>query len=348
MAFKHFGFDLDGIEDYMGNHLRLFLSFTVGLLVFVGMIALSVFFIAVRGKEQVMVPDVLEKELSQALIELQEKELYPQIQMRPAGAGEERGIVLEQVPEAGTLVKAERRINLVISQGMALDKMGNYLGKNINDVRTEILAFNSQAEEITISIREPFMYQYSTEPAGTVLQQNPAPGADLTGPITLELVVSRGQENTRLTVPNVTGLPFSDVLDRLSQIKAGFTFTMRNAEAGENPGTVYSQDPAAGTEINTDDKITINITAPVAAEGETAGLFRFNLPVNPYPLPLTVEAELSNGTKQRLVNTNHAGGEFSMPYRLPTGSVIILSMVGREIYRQTVNVPVESLSVDEL
>jgi beta-lactam-binding protein with PASTA domain len=346
MAFKHF--DLDGLEDYMGNHLRLFLSFTVGLLIFVGMIALSVFFIVVRGKEQVMVPDVLGQELSQALIELQEKELYPQIQMRPAGAGEEKGIVLEQSPEAGTLVKAERRINLVISQGMALDKMGNYLGKNINDARAEILAFNSQAQEITISLREPFMYQYSTEAAGTVLQQNPAPGSDLTGSITLELVVSRGQENTRITIPNVTGLSLSDVLDRLSQIKAGFTFTLRDAAAGENPGTVYSQSPAAGTEINADAKVSIGITTPAAAAGESAGLFRFNLPVNPYPLPLTVEVELPNGTKQRLVNTNHAGGDFSMPYRLPIGSVIILSMVDREIYRQTVNAPVESLSVDQL
>jgi beta-lactam-binding protein with PASTA domain len=312
------------------------------------MIALSVFFIAVRGKEQVMVPDVMGKELSQALIELQEKELYTQIQMRPAGAGEERGVVLEQVPEAGTLVKAERRINLVISQGMALDKMGNYLGKNINDVRTEILAFNSQTQEITISLREPFMYQYSSEAAGSVLQQNPAAGSDLTGSITLELVVSRGQENTRVTVPNVTGLSLSDTLNRLSQIKVGFTFSMRDAEAGENPGTVYSQNPAAGTEINSDDKVTIGITTPTAAEGETVGLFRFNLPVNPYPLPLTVEVELPNGTKQGLVNTNHAGGEFSMPYRLPIGSVIILSMVEREIYRQTVNAATESLSVDQL
>jgi beta-lactam-binding protein with PASTA domain len=347
MAFK-LGFDLDGLEDYMGNHLRLFLSFTVGLLVFVGMIALSVFFIAVRGKEQVMVPDVMGKELAQALIELQEKELYPRIQLRPAGAGEERGIVIEQIPEAGNLVKAERRINLVISQGMALDKMGNYLGKNINDVRTEILAFNSQAEEITISLREPFMYQYSSEDAGTVLQQNPAPGSDLTGSIALELVVSRGQENARITIPDFIGLSLSDVLNRLSQIKASFTFTMRDAEAGENPGTVYSQNPEAGTEVNSDDKVSISITTPAAAAGEAAGIFRYNLPVNPYPLALTVEVELPNGTKRGLVATNHSGGEFSMPYSLPVGSVIILSMVDREIYRQTVNTQVESLSVDGL
>jgi beta-lactam-binding protein with PASTA domain len=348
MAFKNFGFDLESIEDYMGNHLRLFISFTIGLLVFVGMIALSIFFIAVRGKEQVMVPDMVGKELVQALLELQEKELYPRIQMRSAEAGEEKGLILEQSPDPGTIVKAERRITLVISQGMALDSMGNFLGRNINDVRSEIQARNAQSPNALITLREPFMYQYSSDPAGTVLQQNPAAGSDITGNVTMDLVVSRGQENTRITVPNFSGLSIGDALARLSQIKTSFSFTMRGAGAGESDGVVYSQSPPEGTEINSDERITLNVTTPKAAEGEAAGLFRYTLPVNPYPLALVLEAELPNGTRQQLVSTNHSGGEISLPYRLPVGSAIILTMVNREIYRQTVSAPVESLSADEL
>ncbi|MDR2471244.1 MAG: PASTA domain-containing protein [Treponema sp.] len=347
MAFN-LGFDLDGLEDYMGSHLRVFISFTVGLLVFVGLIALSVFFIAIRGKEEVMVPDVQGKELTAALIDLQKKELYPQIQLRAAAAGEERGIVLEQIPEAGTLVKAERRISLVISQGMALDRMGNFVGRNINDVRQEILAFNGQSADASIAIREPFMYQYSPEPAGTVLQQNPLPGAEVTGATALELVVSRGGENTRITVPLLTDLSYTDALAALAQIKAGFTFTTRETGPGEKPGVVFSQSPPGGTEAPAAEIITVNITAPQAGAGEAAGLFHFNLPRNPYPLPVRVEAELPNGNRQGLVSTNHAGGAFSVPYRLPAGSVIILSMVDREIFRQTVAAEVESLSPEEL
>ena len=344
MAFKNFGFDLESIEDYMGNHLRLFISFTIGLLVFVGLIALSVFFIVARGKEEVMVPDVLGKELAQALVDLQVKELYPRIQMRAAVAGEEKGIILEQIPEAGTLVKAERRISLVVSQGMALDKMGNFLEKNINDVRLEIQSFNAQSKETAITIREPFMYQYSDTAAGTVLQQNPAPGSNLTGPTTLELVVSRGQENTRVTLPDLKNLPFADALARLGQLKIGFTFAIRND--GGDPGTVYSQTPAGGTEISSDGKVAVTIIAPAASAEEVVGLFRFNLPLNPYPLPLMVEAELPTGARQNLVSTNHSGGEFSMPYKLPAGSVMILSMVDREIYRQTIRASVENSSAE--
>ena len=344
MAFKNFGFDLEGIEDYMGNHLRLFISFTIGLLVFVALIALSVFFIVVRGKEEVMVPDVLGKELSQALVELQVKELYPRISLRAAASGEEKGVILEQDPDAGTLVKAERRINLVISQGMALDKMGNYIGKNINDVRLELQAFNAHSPEIKLTIRDPFMYQYSNETAGTVLQQNPSPGTDITGSAILELVVSRGRENTRITIPDLTGLSFSDAILKLGQLGIGFNFTVDSTgrisdETGS--GIVISQNPAGGTEISSDGKVTVTINAPAADNGEAAGLFSYNLPLNPYPLSLTVEADLPNGTRQNLVRTNHSGGEFSIPYKLPSGSVIILFVLEREIYRQTVQAPIE-------
>ncbi|MDR2701922.1 MAG: PASTA domain-containing protein [Spirochaetaceae bacterium] len=331
-----FNFDLSSLEDFMENHLRLFVSFTLGLLIFVGLIALSVFFIFIRGKEEVMVPDVLGKELPQALIELQEKELYPRIQLRTAAAGEEKGIVLEQSPEAGTLVKAERRIDIVISQGIALDKMDNFLGRNINDVRSAVRNFNTQTTEVAIVIREPFMYQYSSQTAGTVLQQKPAPETEINGNVVLELVVSRGQENTRITVPDLVGLSFTDALTKLSQLKTGFVFTMRNPWEGEKAGFVYTQNPAGAAVLSADGKITVGITTPAAAAGEGAGLFSFALPANPYPLPLTVEAELPNGTRQILVSTNHSGGDFSIPYKLPANSVIVLSMVDREIYRQIV------------
>jgi len=158
-------------------------------------------------------------------------------------------------------------------------------------------------------------------------------------------VVSRGQENTRITVPNLQGMAFTEALARLGQLKIGFSFIMENqglaGQGEEKPGTVILQNPLGGTELGSDETIIVTVSAPVVAAGEVAGLFKYNLPRNPYPLPLTVEAELPNGTRQGLVSTNHSGGEFSIPYKLPAGSVIILSMVEREIYRQTVKAPVE-------
>ncbi|MDR1929249.1 MAG: PASTA domain-containing protein [Treponema sp.] len=336
MAVKDFS--LDG----MGSHLRLFISLTVGLLVFVGMIALSVFFIAVRGKEQVMVPDIAGKELTQALLELQDKELYPLIDLRITGSAEDKGMVLEQEPEAGTLVKAERRINLVVGAGLALDTVGAYIGRDVNEVRAEIAAVRAQSEQPLLNLKEPFMFQYAPEPAGTVLQQKPQAGTDITGPIVLELVVSRGQENARITVPDITGLGFQEALDKINQTKVNFIFSMRPPAEGEGPGIVVSQNPQGGVEISSSDKLSVTVTSPEAAEGERAGLFSYTLPVNPYPLALTVDAELPGGTRRRLINVNHPGGQFTLPYRLPEGSSLVLFMLGRELHRETIGSSAEN------
>jgi beta-lactam-binding protein with PASTA domain len=332
MAFKGFGVNLEG----MGNHLQLFISLTVGLLVFVGMIALSVFFVAVRGKEQVMVPDVAGKELTQALLELQDKELYPRLDLRVTGSIEDKGIVLEQEPEAGTIVKAERRINLVVGAGLALDTVGNYIDRDISEVRAEVAAVRSQSAQPLLNLKEPFIFQYSAKPAGTVLQQKPQSGTDITSPIVLELVVSRGQENARITVPDMSGLTLSEALDRINQSKINFIFSMRPPAEGEKPGMVVSQNPRGGVELSSSDKVSITLTTPDAAAGETAGLFTYNLPVNPYPVALTVDAELPGGVRRRLINVNHLGGQFTLPYRLPDGSSLVLSMLGRDLHRESI------------
>ena len=130
--------DLESIEDYVANHLRLFISMVAGLLIFVGIIAISVFFIVVRGAEQTMVPDVQGLELTKALMDLQVKELYPRIQLRYTQTSADKGLILEQNPMPGTIVKAGRRIRLVVSQGALVNTIENYLGKNIDDVRMDL------------------------------------------------------------------------------------------------------------------------------------------------------------------------------------------------------------------
>ena len=124
-----FNIDLDTVEEYVANHLRLFITMAIGLVIFVGVVAGSVFFISVRGAEQTMVPDVQGKDLTAALLELQVKELYPRIQLRHSQTSADKGLVLEQNPRPGTIVKAGRRIQLVVSQGVMINTVENFLGR---------------------------------------------------------------------------------------------------------------------------------------------------------------------------------------------------------------------------
>lgn len=353
-------FNMESIEGYVAGHLRLFISLVIGLLCFVGVVATVVFFIALRGAEETMVPDVRNKELTAALLELQVKELYPRIQLRYSGSNEEKGFILEQEPRPGTIVKAGRRIRLVVSQGAVINSVENYRGRNIDDVRMDLRTLfaasasssRTQAGEALplLSLKEPFMHEYSSEPAGTILQQQPEPGTPISGPMTLEFVVSRGPENIMIAAPELVGLPVSAAIDKIQQEGINFSFNLRPVRGNETPGITVYQDPEGLASMDKKQAVYILVTAPVdgVLDGDVFALFKYTLPENPYPSPVRLEALLPDGERRLLAAVDFPGGEFTLPYQLPPGSVLILTMLNREFHRETVRAPADMLPLDQL
>ena len=338
-------FDLDTIESYVGNHLRLFISMVAGLLVFIAIITLSVFFIVVRGAEQTMVPDVQGLELTQALLDLQVKELYPRIQLRYTQTSADKGLILEQNPNPGTIVKAGRRIRLVVSQGALINTVESYLGRNIDEVRMDLQTLFASESSLTppmLTLKEPMIYEHSPEPPGTILQQQPEPGTGISGPTLLELIISTGPEEALIRLPSFLGLSPEAALEMIGRSGIDFSFAMRPARDGERAGTVVSQTPAGDAMISADTRVRFTIASFSNDNRSTIfNLFRYNMAKNPYPLALRLEAQLPGGERRRLLATEYAGGELTVPYDLPLGTVLVLSLLNREIHRETVIRPVD-------
>jgi eukaryotic-like serine/threonine-protein kinase len=329
---------LSSIEDYVAGHLRVFILSVAALVGLVGIIAVAVFFIAVRGAEQTMVPDVVGKELTQALLELQVKELYPRLLLRYSQTSSDRGLILEQEPKAGTIVKAGRRVRIVVSQGVIVNKVENFIGRSINDVKMDLQALYAQANGIALlTVKEPVMYDFSSEMPGTILAQKPDSGTDISGPLKLEFVVSKGRENAVVTVPNLTGMKLTEALGVISNTGINFQFNIRNRNENEKGETVVYQMPPGNAASPLSSIVDITVTSPEKIEeNEIFGLFRYTIPVNPYPLAVRLEATLPTGERMRLFTTDYIGGEFTLPYKLPVGTTLILSMLNRELYRETV------------
>ncbi|MDR0450253.1 MAG: PASTA domain-containing protein [Treponema sp.] len=345
----------DLIEGYIANHLKLFVSMACGLIVFVGLIAASVFFIAVRGAEQTMVPDVRNKELTEALLELQTKELYPRIQLRYSQSSLDKGLILEQEPRAGAIVKAGRRIRLVVSRGVLINTVENYLGRDIDEVRMELRTLVAEANSVgaaaqpLFTLREPFMYEYSSEPAGLILQQSPEPGTGISGPTALEFVVSRGPRETFRSIPSLTGLSIEQALAQISQSGIDFFFSLQDPDEGGRGETVLSQEPEGDTQAPAGTRVRLAVSPPEKLEaGEIFAIFRYQIPVNPYPLSVRLEALLPSGERRQLVAVNYQGGEFTVPYRLPAGTELSLFMLNREMHRETIAAPLDAPALDQL
>jgi len=335
MKFSDFNFD--SMEGKQPNSFKLFIAMAAALLVFVGIIATSIFFVAVRGGEQTLVPELRGKELAEALLELQVKELYPRIQLRYSQSAKDKGQILEQDPAAGTIVKAGRRIRLVVSQGVMINRIENYIGRNIEDVRIDMQAVTASSGGQLLSLKEPLMYDFSSEAPGTIIRQKPEAGTDISGPTSLEFVVSQGQAGNIVTVPQFVGFSISSALGQIGRTGMAFEFTLRELQEGERGETVVYQDPPAGVSVTSNDILNLTVNYPARLrENEVFGLFEYTMPKNPYPLPVRLEALLPSGERMRIIEVDYPGGKFTVPYRLPADSILTLYLMNREIYRETV------------
>ena len=165
----------------------LFTLAVSALLVASGLVA---FFVVARGEEETLVPDVIAADLLDAMVRLQEKALAPRVEGR-FSSDHAKWQVIEQDPQAGTLVKAGRPVLLVVSRGPIVDRVGHYVGRGLEEVRLELqTAFASYRALITI--REPVARVTDPAPAGTILAQNPPADTPVVGEMQLELVVSKG------------------------------------------------------------------------------------------------------------------------------------------------------------
>jgi hypothetical protein len=101
--------------------------------------------------------------------------------------------------------------------------------------------------------------------------------------------------------------------------------------------------------ITIDPPGSIGIVPPVPREGEVFALFRYTIEQNPYPLLLRLEARLPSGDTRSLLSVAYPGGELTVPYQLPVGSILILSLLDREIYREEVpGQPPDPLYLEQL
>ena len=325
-----FSFQSSGEERQLTGKSLFFICLTA--ILFMMAVTVIVFFVAVKGSEEVLVPNVTGLPLEEGLLEMQVRELYPKIQLRYSDVPGDEGMILEQNPVAGTIVKASRRIDLVVSRGVIVNEIEDYTGMKLDDLRIRLQTLFS-GSRILISIGDT-MYKADDSEEGTILSQNPAPGTQISQPVELELVVSRGPSYEQTKVPNLVGMNVAEILAQMSRSKIAFTFTARAATpeevAGGRAGTIVSQEQS-GEFVRNYGRISAEFAFPTEpADGNTYGIFTTTLPAYPYALSMQVQARTPDGKTSTLTSFSHPGGQLTVPYALPKGSQLILLVEGRE------------------
>ena len=331
----------DAVDALQANGKVLFGTVVLALILMFA-VCWTVFFATVRRPEQVMVPNVVGKELASALLEMQAKELYPKIQLRYTDNPDDAGKILVQNPDAGAIVKAGRRINLTVSRGVIVDHVGDYIGQNFDDVKINLQTMFTGSTKPLIVLAEP-VYKPDTSAAGTVIAQTPAAETPISNPVTVKLVVSSGDNFSNTRIPNIVGMNFSSLLKFLSTSKVVFEFSETDADKAvynskdDSVSVVVSQESSEKEYVPNYTHVKAEIALPRGNfSGKVYGLFTANLPNYPYAVDMTLENVGSDGITETVVSMKHNGGKVTIPYFAERGNELVLSVAGKKTVRKTV------------
>jgi len=317
------------------NFFRLALWMILGTLLLLFFTFMITFFVSVRGAEQTLVPDVTGELLMDGLVTLQEKELYPRIQVRYTENPLEKNHIISQDPKAGSVVRAGRRIKLMISRGAIVDKVGSYTGQNLADVKTQLQSLFASYTPLMV-IKEPVIFVFDEAPAGTILEQDPPADTPLTGLTELVFVVSRGPVGEKYNIDNFVDLKWMDAMNRLVRSNQPFVFKQSDEIRGKT-AIVLSQSPKAGESIEAGTRITLTLSTPEnLAKDERFGIYELSLPEYPVAVDLTVEKTVTGGRPVTVLKMKHSGGLFSFPYREKAGTVFSVKIYNEKVKSFTV------------
>jgi beta-lactam-binding protein with PASTA domain len=242
--------------------------------------------------------------------------------------------VLEQNPSAGSIVKAGRRITLVVSRGAEIETMQGYVGQTLSDAQGHLQTLFSGTARPLVTLGEP-SYVADVSEQGTILAQDPPAGTAISEPVVLRLVVSRGPQFEVTNAPNLVGRTVQEVLPLLVEAKVVFDFSTRLVEGRERPGTVVWQEAVQGTVPNFTRVQALVGIAEDAERGLLFGVIQGDTAVFPYPEPVQLRSRAPDGTSSTFACT-HPGGLVTLPYAALPGTELTLLVAGTVVTRQLV------------
>jgi serine/threonine-protein kinase len=228
------------------------LAFAVGFLTSVGG--------ALFGQE-IVVPEVLGLSIPKANETLRAQGLEMNVIDSQYHDEADKDTVFSQEPAAGSRVKQNREVQVIISLGPQTVDVPDLRGDKLSTA-----TFKLQNEGLTLGKTEE-IYDSKYE-LGQIISQFPAAGVKVKPETEVTVMISKGAEPKRVTMPTLTGKTLEEAKTLLTE--AGLTLGEVKTEDSTtaSPGYVTSQNIAAGTMVDSAD-VTINLSVSSNASANT-------------------------------------------------------------------------------
>jgi serine/threonine-protein kinase len=158
------------------------------------------------------------------------------------------GTVLAQDPHPGESVVEGTKVRINVSKGPQPVGVPSVVSLSFEDASSQLQAAGFAVAKVDVS---------SNQPAGTVVDQNPAAGSFVAKGSTVTLKVAKGPVTT--AVPDVTSQDQDSATQNLKASGFNVAVQKQDTQDPNSDGVVLSQDPEGGTQAKKGATVTITV-----------------------------------------------------------------------------------------
>ncbi len=219
---------------------------------------------------EIEVPKIVNMDYKEADEVLRDMNLVMKVIGREKSEEYPRDFIISQDPLQGRKVKAGREIEVIISEGAEQAKVPNVSGVTLNVATNRLSDRGLNVGKIDEINDEKYE-------AGMVISQDPLPDTSVEVGTKVNVVVSKGKQAPKITVPDLKGLSQAEADQKLQDNKLELG-TVNRAESNQYfADKIAAQDPVAAVQVDEGTQVNITISTGPGPTSKTERL-EFQLP----------------------------------------------------------------------
>lgn len=227
----------------------ILLAFLLAGTFFLGYLKIKNFFVS----EEVIVPNVIGLQESEAKTKIEEKGLKFAVKARVKNSKFKAGEVISQEVGENTKVKKGFPIEVTISEGDNLVKVPSVVNRDLVDAEELI-----KDADLKVDVK----YEYSdTIPENVVIRQEPEGGSGAEPKTRITLIVSQGEEIKHVVIEKLVGLKIEEAIKKIEDLDLIVGQISPQPSEGIEKDRVTWQEYEPGTELETKTSVDLYISS---------------------------------------------------------------------------------------
>jgi serine/threonine-protein kinase len=208
--------------------------------------------LVIRG-EMVTLPDLIGKTVEEAKLELVKKKLSLTLRGVQFDNQWERGKIIHQNPSAGSKMKINKAVKIILSAGSEQVIVPNLEGKTLKSA-SQILKSAGLRRGKTSQVHS------SDRAAGKIIAQQPLLLEEIGRNSSVSLLVSQGEREKKYLMPDLIGKKAPPVISKLKKMDFRVGVVRYSYYPGLEPGIIIKHLPPHGFRIQKNNLITLEVS----------------------------------------------------------------------------------------